>query len=143
VRAPEQAPATKSADRPSNDDGADRTIADGRRSAPAFGTGGPVYMVFLSARIHDKAALRATSSVVVMVSVWIRIVVFIGTGLLLHSPLLLTAALMAPVMVAGLALGNRLHDALSGRGVLRLIALLLVGNGISLVVRALPWLLVA
>ena len=108
-----------------------------------FGTGGPVYMVFLSARIHDKGALRATSSVVVMVSVWIRIVVFIATGLLLHIPLLLTAALMAPVMIAGLALGNRLHDALSGRGVLRLIALLLIGNGISLVVRALPWLIAA
>jgi hypothetical protein len=69
--------------------------------------------------------------------------VFVVTGLLLHAPLLLTAALMVPVMIAGLALGNRLHDALSGRGVLRLIALLLIGNGISLVARALPWLIAA
>ncbi len=104
-----------------------------------FGTGGPVYMVFLSARIHDKSTLRATSSMVVTVSVWIRVVVFVATGLLLQVPLLLTAALMVPVMLAGLALGNRLHLALSGSGVRRLIALLLIGNGISLIARVLPW----
>lgn len=105
-----------------------------------FGTGGPVYMVFLSARIHDKAALRATSSVMVTVSVWIRVVVFVATGLLLHAPLLVMAACLVPVMIVGLILGNRLHDALSGAGVLRMISLLLVGNGVSLIVRTLPWL---
>ncbi len=105
-----------------------------------FGTGGPVYMVFLSARIQDKAALRATSSAMVTLSVWIRITVFVVTGLLLDVSLLVTAALMAPMMIAGLVLGNRLHDALTGTGVLRLISLLLVGNGVSLIVRTLPWL---
>ena len=34
-----------------------------------FGTGGPIFMIFLAARIHDKSRLRATSSIVVMVSV--------------------------------------------------------------------------
>ncbi len=106
-----------------------------------FGSGGPVYMVFLSARISDKTALRATSSFIITVSVWIRIVVFTVTGLLLHSALLLTAAAMVPVMIAGLALGNRLHAALTGEGVRRLIALMLVANGISLIARTLPRLL--
>ena len=105
-----------------------------------FGTGGPVYMVFLSARIHDKSALRATSSVLVTISVLIRVGVFIVTGLLLQVPLLLTAALMLPVMLAGIALGNRLHGALSGSYFWRLIAVLLVGNGVTLIVRVLPWL---
>ena len=105
-----------------------------------FGTGGPVYMVFLSARIHDKTALRATSSVLVCISVLIRVVVFIVTGLLLHAPLLIAAVLTLPVMLAGLALGNRLHAALSGDSFRRVIAILLVTNGVSLIARVLPWL---
>jgi uncharacterized membrane protein YfcA len=101
-----------------------------------FGTGGPVYIVYLSARIPDKAALRATSAIVVGISVWIRVGLFIATGLLLNTPLLVLVLALLPVMALGLWLGNRLHHALSGAGVLRLIAALLVGNGIALVVRA-------
>ena len=88
-----------------------------------FGTGGPIYIVFLSARIDDKSALRATSAIVVAVSVWIRLALFIATGLLLDATLLvMLVAMLLPVMALGLWLGNRLHHALSGRGVLRLIA---------------------
>ena len=101
-----------------------------------FGTGGPIYMVYLSARIADKTALRATSSVLVTISVLIRTAVFVATGLLLHAPLLVAAAALLPAMLAGYFLGNRLHFALSRAGVMRLIALLLVGNGALLVVRA-------
>lgn len=102
-----------------------------------FGTGGPINIVFLSARIHDKAALRATSVFIVTVSVCIRLALFVGTGLLVDAKLLTMAALLLPVMVLGLILGNRLHHALSGRGVLRLIATVLVANGLTLVMRAL------
>ena len=105
-----------------------------------FGTGGPIYMVFLSARIHDKTVLRATSSVVIAVSVWIRIVVFLAAGLLLHAPLLTVFALMVPVMILGLVLGNRLHGALTGRGFQRLLALMFLVNGVSLLVRSMPML---
>ena len=102
-----------------------------------FGSGGPIYMVFLSARIRDKSALRATSAIVVAVSVWIRLALFIGTGLLLNGPLLMLAVSLLPIMALGLWLGNRLHHALTGSGVLRLIAAVLLVNGIALVVRAL------
>jgi uncharacterized membrane protein YfcA len=102
----------------------------------AFGAGGPIYMVFLSARIHDKSVLRATSSLIATVSVWIRCVVYAAAGLLLHPPLLTTALLMIPVMILGLVIGNRLHHALTGSGFMRLLALLFLGNGISLLVRA-------
>jgi uncharacterized membrane protein YfcA len=102
-----------------------------------FGTGGPIYMVYLSARIRDKTALRATSSLLITASCWTRIVLFVATGLLLDAPLLVLAALMVPLMFAGLRLGNRLHDALSGPGVLRLVSGLLVMNGVLLVARAL------
>ena len=100
-----------------------------------FGTGGPVYMVFLTARLTDKAALRATSAAMITVSAWLRLAVF-GTAGLMHPTLLLLAAVAVPAMLLGLFLGNRLHHALSGRAVLRLIAVLLVGNGASLIARA-------
>lgn len=101
-----------------------------------FGTGGPIFMVFLSARIADKAALRATSAAIVTFSVWTRFVLFAATGLLLHAQLVTLALLLLPVMALGLRLGNHLHHALSRAGVLRLIAALLVVNGVALVVRA-------
>lgn len=102
-----------------------------------FGTGGPVYMVFLSARITDKRQLRATSSVLIACSVLIRTVVFIATGLLLQHGLLVLAALMVPLMFLGYALGSRVHQALSARGVMRLIAGLLLVNGVLLLLRGL------
>jgi uncharacterized membrane protein YfcA len=102
-----------------------------------FGSGGPIYMVFLSARIHDKSSLRATSALVVAVSVWVRLLLFTGTGLLINPTLVTLALLLLPVMAVGLYLGNRLHHGLSGAGVLRLIAVVLLVNGVALVVRAL------
>ena len=101
-----------------------------------FGTGGPIYMIFLAARIHDKTELRATSSVLVTISVCIRVGVFVATGLLLQVPILVAAGLLLPLMFAGYYLGNRLHFALSRGGVLKLIAGLLAVNGVSLIVRA-------
>jgi hypothetical protein len=102
-----------------------------------FGTGGPIFMIFLAARIHDKSRLRATSSIVVMVSVSIRAAVFVATGLLAHAQILVFAGLLVPAMIAGYFLGNRVHHALSRGRVIHLIAALLVANGALLVVRAL------
>lgn len=102
-----------------------------------FGSGGPIYIVYLAARIGDKSTLRATSAIIVTVSVWTRFVLFIITGLLLHAQLLLLALVLLPVMAGGLRLGNRLHHALSRGGVLKLIAVLLVVNGLALTARAL------
>jgi len=101
-----------------------------------FGTGGPIYMIYLAARVDDKTALRATSSILVTISVLIRTSVFLGTGLLLKAPVLVAAAVLLPLMFAGYFAGNRLHFALSRAGVLKLIAGLLAVNGVSLIVRA-------
>ena len=101
-----------------------------------FGTGGPVYIVYLSARIHDKGALRATASSMVAISVWLRLALFFATGVL-KAPLLLMVLLLLPAMALGLFLGARLHDRLSSGGVLRLIAALLLVNAVTLLVRVL------
>jgi uncharacterized membrane protein YfcA len=101
-----------------------------------FGTGGPVYVVYLSARIQDKGALRATAASMVVLSVWLRIALFAATGVL-AVPLLVSVALLLPAMALGLFIGHRLHDRLSSAGVLRLIAVLLVVNAVTLLVRVL------
>jgi uncharacterized membrane protein YfcA len=100
-----------------------------------FGTGGPIYMVYLSARIADKGALRATSILVVAQSVWLRIVLFVATGILLDLHLLALIATIAPAMLLGVWAGHRLHHLMSSTGVLRLIAALLLANGVTLLVR--------
>jgi uncharacterized membrane protein YfcA len=102
-----------------------------------FGTGGPIFMIFLAARIRDKTALRATSSVLVTVSVAIRAIVFVAAGLLTHPPVLVAAALLAPAMLGGYFLGNRVHHALSRARVIQLIAGLLAANGVLLALRGL------
>jgi uncharacterized membrane protein YfcA len=101
-----------------------------------FGTGGPIYMIYLAARIHDKTALRATSFLIITVSVILRTTVFIVTGLLLNLPVVVAAVVLLPLMFVGYYLGNRVHLALSRAGVMKVIAALLVINGASLIVRA-------
>lgn len=101
-----------------------------------FGTGGPVYMVYLASRIADKSALRATSTMVIALSVAIRALAFVFSGMFLQQGLLLLVALLLPLMLVGYALGSRMHARLSGVAVRRWIAWLLLANGVWLVVRA-------
>lgn len=101
-----------------------------------FGTGGPIYMVYLSSRIADKAALRATSTVIVAFSVVVRAIAFAFSGLFLQPGLLGMALLLLPLMLIGYAVGSRLHARLSGASVRRWVAWVLLANGVLLVVRA-------
>jgi uncharacterized membrane protein YfcA len=101
-----------------------------------FGTGGPIYMMFLAARVRDKATRRATATMVVGLGIWTRLLLFVATGLLVDAQLAALLVIMLPVAVLGLWLGNHLHHALTGAGVFRLIASLLVVNGVALIVRA-------
>lgn len=102
-----------------------------------FGTGGPIYVVYLSARVHDKTALRATMSTLVAIAVVIRTTVFVVTGLLLDARIIALGAMILPFMLCGYWLGNRLHFALSREGLLKVIAILLLANGALLIDRAL------
>lgn len=101
-----------------------------------FGTGGVVFAMYFTGRISDKDALRATNASMIMFSALIRVVLFGATGLLMQENLLLFAALMIPAMLGGFYLGNRLHKVVSAASVVKAVYLVLVGAGISLVVRA-------
>jgi uncharacterized membrane protein YfcA len=102
-----------------------------------FGAGGPLYVIYLTARGLDKSQLRSTISAIFIVTTTTRIVLFALSGLYAQDHVLLTAALLFPVMLLGLYIGNRLHLDLPRTRVLQIVGGLLAASGASLVIRAL------
>lgn len=102
-----------------------------------YGTGGPPYMMYLAGRIYDKAVFRATVSRMVTVGVGMRLAGFIVSGLLLQKNVLLTAVIMLPLSFVGLFVGNKAHKLIPRELIIRLISVLLVISGTSLLIRVL------
>jgi uncharacterized membrane protein YfcA len=100
-----------------------------------FGIGAPPYAIYLSHRIADKLAFRATLSNMVIFSVSIRALVFTASGLMLADRLIGFAALV-PSALAGLWLGNRIQGRVSREFLLRFVSALLFLIGVSLILRA-------
>ncbi len=101
-----------------------------------FGTGGPPYVIYLSHRLKDKSLLRATFSGLFMLEGGFRILVFLATGLLLQQGMALTLVLALPLMAGGLWLGHKVHVGISNAQMLRLIGILLLFSGGSLIWKA-------
>lgn len=101
-----------------------------------FGTGGPPYIIYLSHRLKDKAELRATFSGLFIFDGGLRLVSFLATGLLLQDGMLTAILAALPVMALGLYLGHRAHLGISSRQMLKLIGVLLIGSGASLLWKA-------
>lgn len=102
-----------------------------------FGTGGPLYAIYMARRLPDPLALRATMATVVMINVLIRLVSYALAGLLLDTALLLTALALWPAMWLGLRLGNRTHLGMTPLQMRRSFGAVLVLSGVSLLAKAL------
>ena len=102
-----------------------------------FGTGGPVYVVYFSSRLHDPAKLRATMSVVFTLSTGMRITMFVISGLLLDWHLLAAAVALSPLMILGTRLGQHIHVSLSRAQIAKVISVLLIASGASLIAKGL------
>ena len=100
-----------------------------------FGTGGPIYTIYLTRRIGDKGELRATISTLIFVSALARLVTFVAAGAFAQRELLTLIPLLFPCVLAGLFLGNRLHHRLPGRQVIKVVWLLLLFSSVSLLWR--------
>ena len=100
-----------------------------------FGTGGQVYVVYLSKRLADKSQIRATVSMMITLSTIVRIVSYLIGGLLLSAKLLLAALALLPLALLGIALGTRLHLGLTDVQTRRVIGVLLLVSGSSLLYR--------
>lgn len=101
-----------------------------------FGTGGVLFAIFNSGRIRDKGELRATNAAMIMASSIVRVVLFGAAGLLSQDGLVACALLLAPAVIAGVLIGNRLHASIPAAAVVRVVHLLLVVAGVSLLARA-------
>ena len=101
-----------------------------------YGTGGPIYTIYMSRRIADMSAFRATMARLILINGVVRLAMSAAAGLLAQDQLLVAAALLAPVVAVGLYLGNRLHHAMPARRMLLFVNLLIIVNGAALIVRA-------
>ena len=100
-----------------------------------FGVGGPIYVMYLTARGSTVEQIRATMPTIFIFTTIARIIIFSAAGLFTAS-VLYTAAALLPVMALGMWLGNRLHLNLSREQLARIIGALLVLSGGSLLLRA-------
>ncbi|HWH41090.1 MAG TPA: sulfite exporter TauE/SafE family protein [Usitatibacter sp.] len=106
----------------------------GGAMSTTFGTGGPIYATYLTARLSDKSQIRATMSTLIAISAIVRAVTYVVTGLVTVA--LATGALLAaPFAWLGLKVGTRIHVGLSQQQMRRVIGALLVLTGSSLLIR--------
>lgn len=100
-----------------------------------FGIGAPPYAIYLAHRLQDKGAYRATLSNMVIFSVSIRALVFAAGGLMLADRLV-GFIVLVPFCLTGLWLGNRIQGRMSHGTLLRIVSVLLLLIGASLLARA-------
>lgn len=100
-----------------------------------FGTGGPVYTIYLARRLHDKSRLRATISLLLFMSALARLASFIVAGLFSPPGLPLLIATMLPCALAGMYLGTHLHHRLPAHRVVQAVWAILLVGGATLVLR--------
>jgi uncharacterized membrane protein YfcA len=100
-----------------------------------FGTGGVLMVLYFAGRLGSTSELRATTAAGILVSSLTRVVLFAATGLLTQEGLFGSALVLLPSVFIGLAVGQRLHDRVDPKIVLRIVYALLLANGVSLLVR--------
>jgi uncharacterized protein len=101
-----------------------------------YGTGGPVYTMYLARRLPDKDTLRATIGVLIFCTAFFRLVLFAATGLYAQQSLLKLALGLMPFALGGYLIGSELHSRLPSRLAIRAVWFLLLASGIGLLVRA-------
>ncbi len=102
-----------------------------------YGTGGPIYTIYLARRIDDPRALRASIGTFILISAVIRLVLFTSAGLYAQGDALHLAAWLLPCAIVGLYAGSHLHSRLPAHRVGQILWSLLIVGGASLVLRSL------
>jgi uncharacterized protein len=100
-----------------------------------YGTGGPVYTMYLARRLPDKSVLRATIGILILIAAMARLVLFSASGFYSQHGLLLLAFALVPCALAGYLGGSHLHMRLPAQRVAQGIWILLVAGGASLLWR--------
>jgi uncharacterized membrane protein YfcA len=102
-----------------------------------FGSGGFIYATYLSHRLADKDAIRATQSVLLTLSNFTRVVIFTLTGFYSDWTLPVFALALLPAALIGIFIGHRITLNISHTQFLRVLNCVLIGTGTMLILRAL------
>jgi len=102
-----------------------------------FGSGGIVYVIYLSRRLADPEAIRATQSALLSLATFTRVVIFALAGVYSDWALPLLALCLAPAMVLGMWVGERITLRLTRGQFLRVLYVVMIGAGATLLFRAL------
>lgn len=100
-----------------------------------YGTGGPIYTMYLARRLPDKFVLRATIGIVILTTALVRLALFTGSGFYAQPGLLPLAFALVPCALAGYLAGSRMHARLPPERMAQAVWLLLVVGGASLLWR--------
>jgi uncharacterized membrane protein YfcA len=111
--------------------------AAGGITGTLFGAGGPPYAIYLSRRGLSNAQFRATLGICTIFSITLRVCAFVVTGLLMSSKPWLWALACLPASTAGFWLGGKAFKVFSRDLLVRVIGVMLIGSGLSLIVRGL------
>ncbi|MFL9826030.1 sulfite exporter TauE/SafE family protein [Rhodoplanes sp. SY1] len=101
-----------------------------------FGSGGFIYAMYLGRRLADKDAIRATQSALIGLSTMTRAIIFALAGVYSDGKLVVLALLMVPGMLLGTWLGHHVTLRLSRDQFLKLLYLVLIASGTTLLIRA-------
>ncbi|MCX2863715.1 sulfite exporter TauE/SafE family protein [Paucibacter sp. PLA-PC-4] len=109
-------------------------VAGGIFSA-LFGTGGPIYTIYLARRVFDPNRFRATISVIILASGITRALSFGAAGLYGQPDLFLSAAGALPFCLLGLFAGSKLRHRVAPDRMRQALLLLLVCGGAGAIYR--------
>lgn len=101
-----------------------------------FGSGGPIYAVYLSRRLHDRDAFRATQTAQIAFATLTRGAMFALAGVYSDRRMLGLLVALTPAMLIGTWIGHHMTLRLSRGAFMRLLHGLLIASGASLVARA-------
>ena len=107
----------------------------GGAAGALFGTSGPPYIIYLTHRLKDKTAVRATFSWLFVIDGGFRLALFLIAGLLLEPKFQVAYALSLVPMALGLYVGNKVHLDITSEGMLKVVGALLVLSGAMLFVK--------
>lgn len=99
-----------------------------------FGTGGPLYVIYLQLRHLNKTTFRATVATIFMIDGGIRVVGFLLSGFFTRETLLLSVSAL-PLMVLAMYVGEHIHTNISQPTFERAIGVLLLGSGVALLMK--------
>lgn len=101
-----------------------------------FGTGGPLYTIYLAGRLSDADQRRATISALITITAIFRLVLFSASGLYRNPEVLSLAIFLFPCGALGLVIGAWLRGRVPPARLLKALWAMLFLSGVNLLARA-------